>query len=167
MHARRGRGIAAIPGHRSASTARPASSRRRSQSQQAQRSTTKIPKPERPSRSGSIARHRPPATSRAPKPVRLTMTGCSRRHCLRRQESRSATQPSSQDGHGDAHGPADFVRRAWPGQLRGSPRNTMPKALVKQAAARPPIRASAGDRSPGTRDDRDDRGQPMPSKAPT
>ena len=62
----------------------------------------------------------------------------------RPQRGRQPDQNAQAGEHDHRHRMATPASWAWAASsLRGSPRNTMPKALVKQAAARPPINASA------------------------
>ena len=81
-------------------------------------------------------------------------------------QSPTATQPAARTTIGNRMaGPASWACAAW--SLRGSPRKTMPKALVKQAAASPPMSASAPiATSAGTRPPPSPRPRSRPGSAP-
>jgi len=84
---------------------------------------------------------RPRSAGRAA-PLRHTAAGATRAsapagHRPMARQARAAASMAARMAR-----PTSWAWRAW--SLRGSPRNTTPKTLTKQAAAKPPMRARAG-----------------------
>ena len=121
-------------------------SRRRRTAARTAASATSRPKAPPRCQSHSRARAHEPAMSRPGRITAAAGTAAAERECAQeadRHAERGQRRPSA------ARMPAGHSCAPAAASLRGSPRKTMPKALAKQAAARPPIIASASDRDDG------------------